>query len=374
MLGLKKFSFFPYFFSWLPIFYYWANLYRMFNYSAVPYVILSLIVGLIGLFKMFTERKLDRKLLVIIFFLYGITGFFNYGFIENVELNDVLSSMVIYGIFIVMIVYPFDYYQGLISFAASFSFFFSAYLSGAATYLMLSSSGNYVSVLLILGVSLYYIGLNNSNKPFLLYDIIPAALCFWMALWARGRGGILSTGFLLLLTLIAIMKQSQMKGAKLYKIIIFIISIFIGYIVWNGINLIDEFFSLGKFGTEEFDTPRPVMWASYFTKMFESPLYILLGSPLKEVKLIHSLSDNCHNSFLQLHAYNGIIIFCGFVYFLIKSILYMYENKLYALLMIALTIVVRGMTDKFIFGQYGMPIMLFLTFYPFVFRHPKTTT
>ena len=30
--------------------------------------------------------------------------------------------------------------------------------------------------------------------------------------------------------------------------------------------------------------------------------------------------------------------------------------------------VLRGMSDKFIFGQYGMPIMLFLVLYPLIER------
>ena len=368
MFGSKKVRFVSYFLSWLPIFYYWANLYRMFNYSELPYIYLSVLVGFIGMYKLFTDQKLNSSFLIIVFFLYGLTGIFNYGFIGNVELNDVLSSLFVYGIFIVMIAYPIDYLQAIVSFAVTILFFLNAYYSGAATYLMLTSSGNYVSVLLILGLCVYFIGVNNSNKKLSLFDIIPAILCFWLAIWARGRGGILSTGLFLLLLVMAIIKQSQEERSKLYKIVFFTIPLLVIIMLLKSINIIEEFFSLGKFGDQEFDTPRPLMWAEYLKKMFESPLYVLLGSPLNEVSSMHIRGNNAHNSFIQLHAYNGIIIFLGFIVLLYKSIVYMYKKHLYALLIITFIIVIRGMTDKFIFGQYGMPVMLYLAFYPFAYK------
>jgi hypothetical protein len=339
----------------------------MIGNTEVPYIIMGTTVGLWGGIQLIQNRRLNNKPLTIILLCYVLSGLLDCFFIGNETFFDICSDLLTYCIAIVMFVYPIKYYQGVISFYVSCAFFVSAFFSGSLTHGLLTSSGNYISILLILAASIYYIGLQNKTKQFRFWDVIPALLCFLLSIWAMGRGGIISTAFLLILVVGILFRQKIQKGKVIYKFLFVLVIVAVAFILYKEISLIDQFMTLGKLGHEGLETPRPQMWASYLSKMAESPIYILLGTPLEQVRVLHEIGNNCHNSFLQLHAYNGVVILCGFVYLLIKSIVYMYKNKLYALLAITLTIVMRGMTDKFIFGQYGMPIMLYLVFYPFAY-------
>ena len=353
------------------IFYYWANLYRMTDNSAVPYMVLIIVVGILGLLQLFVNKHINRRFLTTMLLFYVFSGLLNFIIIGNEDVIDVITDALTYGVAVMMFAFPIRYRQGLISFYVSCSFFVSAYFSGALTHGLLTSSGNYISILLILAVSIYYIGLQNKYTQFRIWDILPPMLCFPLAVWALGRGGIISTAFLLLMALFVFMYQKIHAGSVLYKWMSFLIVLSVVLLFAIGVSLFEEFLTLGKLGREGFETPRPMMWGQYLSKTFESLFYVLLGTPLAQVPSIHEIGDNCHNSFLQLHAFNGIITFLGFVYLLYRSIVYLYKKRLYALLIVTLTIVLRGMTDKFIFGQYGMPIMLYLAFYPFAYARQK---
>ena len=160
------------------VFYYWTNLYRMTDNSAVPYMIMVAAVGFWGLMLLIHNKLLNRKSLFKILLCYMLFGFLNYVFIGNVGFSDVCTDLLTYGITIVMFVYPIKYYQGVISFYVSCGFFVSAFYSGALTHGLLTSSGNYISILLILAAAIYYIGLQNKTNQFSFRDVVPALLCF----------------------------------------------------------------------------------------------------------------------------------------------------------------------------------------------------
>ena len=129
--------------------------------------------------------------------------------------------------------------------------------------------------------------------------------------------------------------------------------------------MIDQLYLFEKFEDKGMDSSRVDIWNAYFGKACENPINFLFGAPIQEIPLISSFEGNCHNSFIQLHAYNGVFMFAVFFFMLYKSVKKYYKFKVFLLLVILLTMFVRGMTDKFIFGQYGMPIMLYLVAIPF---------
>ena len=287
--------------------------------------------------------------------------------IGNLSLNDLIKCFFLFGIIVSLYAFPIKYYQGFVFFYVVVAYFVNLFFTGALAKEILISSGNYVSVVLILSACIYYMGLHNSGKVFGVIDIVPSIICFMMSIWARGRGGIISTAFLLVLVVFVLIKQNRGKDTMSYKVFKYAVVFVILYLLWKSVDLIEEILILDKFENQGLDTPRPFMWAAYLSKMMESPIYILMGAPLDEISVIHSFANNTHNSFLQLHAFNGILMFVVFFYCLYRAIVYYIRNDMLALLVITLTIVMRGMTDKFIFGQYGMPIMLFLAFYPFAY-------
>lgn len=360
--------------SWLPVIFYCANFYRMIGKSPLPYMISLVACGTVGLVKMIVDKSLNRNLLISFFVFYVITSILAWLTNGNVTPEDIIINMLFYGMFVLMLSCPVNYFQGFVAFYSTAFFFLSSFLSGLVIFQLLTSSGNYVSVLLILSVAIYYMGMYNSKRTFCFYDILPALICLLISLLAGGRGGILSTSFLLVLIIYCYTKRIN-KGNNRFKniMILLLLSSTLVYIFLMT-DIMDEFLTFRKFESKGMESERIGIWSRYISKCGESIIYFLFGASLEEISVIRSLGMNCHNSFIQLHAYNGIIMFISFLIILTKSVLYYFRHKKSILLIVILTIVIRGMTDKFIFGQYGMPIMMYLTFLPFAYNKVLNTS
>ena len=245
--------------------------------------------------------------------------------------------------------------------------FLAAYFRGSYAFTVLTSSGNYVSVILILASAYYYFCVQNSDHGFNIKDILPALLSFMLAIWARGRGGILASALLLLLILFYYIRNYAKKNTRRFSVVIFSIIIVVTVLLLQNINLLNTFMSLGKWQYRGLDNAaRELIWGSYFNNLKENPLYVIFGAPLNDIHIIYSYGNNTHNSFLQLHATNGLITFILFCILLIRSFIFYLKNNKELNVIAIIAIVVRGMTDKFIFGQYGMPIMLYLVLWPYI--------
>lgn len=235
--------------------------------------------------------------------------------------------------------------------------------------IVLTSSSNYVSVLMILSAALYYISLYNSGEKIKLIHLFPALICFMLSIWARGRGGILTCTILLaLLVLCYTINFAHSGGSIRYFVIAIIVIVALGGLYVANINPIEDYFSLGKWSNKGFNNnDREIIWAAYYEKVKESVIYIMNGAPLNDIPIIHSFNNNTHNSFIQLHANNGLVPFLIFMIFMVKSLIrYIRENK-YLMAIVLFTLFIRGMTEKFIFGQYGMPIMMYLVLEPYIY-------
>lgn len=348
--------------SILPILFYLCNLYRMLGNSAVLYQIVLIIAGILGILILIVVAK---KNILFVFLLYILTLILNWLIIGNISINDIVQSTLLFGISVIMLVYPWTHRQAMVLFLVTCVIFCIKMYMGIDTRSILTSSANYISILLLLSVSFYYIALDVEERQLRIVDLLPAIFCFGLSVWAQGRGGILSTGILLILVSLIYMRNVTSKNLKRVVILaIMLLSLILLLIVLN-INVFNQFMDLGKWETRGMDnSAREVIWKSYFMKMKESLKYILLGAPLDEIFIIDSYDGNCHNSFIQLHAYNGVGILIGFVY-LLFNVCYKYiKNRKYLFVAMVFVICIRGMTDKFIFGQYGMPIVLYLVLFP----------
>lgn len=353
-------------FSWLPALFFLANIYRMTGHSSLPYLFLLSLCGIVGNMVLFFGKTRKPTLLYMTVIIWTISGLLNYYFIGNSDMLEISSNIMYFGLMMIMFAYPMTYTQGFITFYSSIAIFIVGYISGAHTHTFLTSSGNYISVLIILAAALYYITVYASGHEFSLIDILPSLLCFFISIWAKGRGGILCCSILLILTLLYYIIKNAYKSSRRMLLISIISIIVIIIIAFNEINIIDSYLSLGKWSSRGFDmSSRGIIWGSYINKVKESILYFLLGAPTDQIQIIQAFNNNPHNSFIQLHATNGIIPFLLFIFLLCRAVIYYFKEK-NALLLIALIVVTtRGITDKFIFGQYGMPIIMYLVLYPY---------
>lgn len=350
----------------LPGIFFLANLIRMLMISSVPYFVSLYAAGIIGILMVLFSRKYRLDKIVLFFLFYGITLVFNWMIVGNISFNDLAVNGFLIGITFIMLIHQWTYRHG------SFIFYVSAAImayemNASAVRRILVSSTNYISILMILAAAFYYASIELDGRKMRLIDILPAAICFSISIWARGRGGILSTAILLTLMLVIYMQTLVDKRARRAVLFFIVLLAIVALLIIQDVNILDSFMSLGKWDTRGADnSERILIWGDYISKVQESFVFFLFGAPLKDIPVIYSAGENCHNSFLQLHAYNGIFMFFTFLVLLIRSLIFYWKNRRFVSLAMLATIVIRGMSDKFIFGQYGMPIMLFFVLYPII--------
>lgn len=356
----------------LPGLFYLANLIRMMMITTTPYFITLYGVGVLGVLMAFFSRKYKLDNILAFILLYGLTLVINWITIGNITFSDIMVNVLLVGITLVMLINRWTYWEGIIIFYATALAVLYA-LNTRTVLRIFGSSNNYISVVLILAVSFYYIAVENDGRKIKLYDLLPALICFFLSVLAEGRGGILSTAVLVALMLFLYMRTVANKRARRSIIIILILFLVGVVLLIRNVDLLDTFMSLGKFGTRGANnSDRAIIWGSYFAKMRESIGYILVGAPLRDISIISLHGGNCHNSFLQLHAYNGLLMFIVFIVMLVRAFIYYWKNQQFVKVAVLAVLVLRGMTDKFIFGQYGMPIMLFFVLYPLIARKQET--
>lgn len=357
--------------QWLPALFYLANVYMRTGHTSALYLVTLFVVGIIGLVILWRINNNGKVVIYITMFIYLLSGILNCFIIGNVTLIALANDVFLFGIMVLMLVFPMDLFKGTVFFYVSISIFIYSYIMGIPAHAVLTSSGNYVSVLMILSAALYYISLSNSKRTIMINHLLPAAICFLLSIWAKGRGGILSSTVLFVLLIIYYLICHARSGSS--RSLAFVIALVVAVIVYlyiSNINLLETFFSLGKWSSRGIDnSSRELIWGAYFEKMKESVLYIINGAPLDQISIIHSFNNNTHNSFIQLHAHNGLIPFALFVVCMIKSLVNYINDKRFLMAIVLLSILIRGMSDKFIFGQYGMPILM----YTILFPHMKST-
>ena len=79
------------FLSLFPILYYLTNLYRMTDHSAVPYIVMTVVAGSVGIFLFFFGKGIKKRVLLFFYIIYIATLFLNIIIIENVEFIELKS-------------------------------------------------------------------------------------------------------------------------------------------------------------------------------------------------------------------------------------------------------------------------------------------
>lgn len=353
-------------FAVFPLLFYAANLYRMTGHANLPYLLSIYIVGIIGWLAAFRALNYDARFFILIC-VYLLSGLLNYFLIGNIDLKDLGADVFFFGIAFLMLIYPCSYRTGVAFFYLTTLVFVVFYLRGGQARDLLTSSQNYVSILLIIHMAVYYYALHESGRKMAIWDLLPPALSFMLSVWARGRGGILSAAvFFVLMVLVFLHDTTRQSQKGIVAVLTIGIIVCIVFAVRN-ISVSNWFFSLGKWGDAGADnTARLTIWSRYFGKMTEKFSYILFGAPLREIPAIQRFQGNCHNSFIQLHAYNGLVMFCLFIAVVAKAFKRYISGREWLMASVLFGFCLRAFTDKFVFGQYGMPVMMLLVMYPWI--------
>lgn len=343
--------------------FYVANLIRMMDISPYPYIVMIIMAGLIGWWWFF-QLSCRKTYVLLVFFIMFVSGIFNCLLIDNIDIGELINIICFFGIL-------FCYFSSKISVKTStilmmtcLGLFVVHWIKDPLEPHIFSSSRNYNSIIMIVFACIYYTSLENNNKQI---QIWPAIIIFLLSVWSMGRGGILSTA-ILLFGLIILRYRRILNRFKYYRYVNFIVLIiFIFAILLYDVNvghiLENTFFQLGKFSYEGGDSERSILWNEYFENASNSSLHFLMGAPLDQCFNIHSFENNTHNSFIQLHAYNGLLSVIVILILIIRAELHFIKKRLGVHFLLMNVLILRSMTDKFIFFQYGFPVFMYFIFY-----------
>ena len=349
--------------SVLPILFFWANLFRMMTGFSLAYLVLLILSGAVGLWV--TLKQAERYGDLLFFYgIYMVSLILSLLTAGNTDLNDIITNLCLLGMTSLMLFRRWSFRAGAAGCIVSLLAIAFAFMTRTRTHIF-GSSNNYVSIMLILAAAFYYIPLEEEVHRTRLIDLVPAGICFLVSVWAKGRGGILAAGILLGLMMVCYLRSVTGKNPRRIVTLCILLLAVLVFLLVSNTSVSKWFFSLGKWERKGANADdRMEIWGSYLSEAFGSLSYFLFGAPLRDIPAVHLVGDNCHNSFLQLHAFNGIVMFLLYMVMLVWSFGYYIRRKQYIMVSILATLVIRAMTDKFVFGQYGMPLMLFFVLWP----------
>ncbi|WP_447772825.1 hypothetical protein [Variovorax boronicumulans] len=162
-------------------------------------------------------------------------------------------------------------------------------------------SQNYVSIIFILSLCVYYVACDqNGKKP----EIYPALIGIAICIWAGGRSGILSVAMLALATMFFFGKINR---TWLVVALLFCVSIYVAIL---NIDVLGDFYGLERLARLGLVDVRDEINAAYLQRISTSFHELIFGAPLNEIPEVSVLGGNPHNSYIRLHTQYGAV---GFV-------------------------------------------------------------
>ncbi len=236
---------------------------------------------------------------------------------------------------------------------------FKGFDTGALFFL---ASQNYITIYLPIVLLPYYVACSEKyEQP----SIMPALLMLFLSVISLGRGNLVFSLLFIIATFIKnniIRKKGKGLSFIFSSIIIFIV-IFYFLSDKDFVNqYLYRFVLSAEKGVEE--EARYIMWATYSSHIFDSPLNFILGFN------IHSLFfgeyHHMHNSFIMLHYYGGILFFISCMFLIIKGLCRIYSDKKYDLFILLLSFFIKSFLDWTFPMAIGSIVLWYTILYPFM--------
>lgn len=359
-------------YAMLPYLFFFANLLRIMRGQTGIYLAVLTVVGIFGFMKLFMQHETKGRLLFCVVTVLMCAGtLMNALVTNNISIRDVFQGMLLLGVTVWLLLYPPSKKQAMLCFYVVALIFAYHWLIGTHPSHVLSSSCNYISVILLLFISLYYADIDVGSMNG--FAFLPAVACFFLSVWGRGRSGILASGVLLIGLIFLKLTAVNKKTKRVLLAVVFLLVGAIAYLLIDDNAFNSLSWMLGSFQTEGFeDSARILLWYEYLAATFGSLRNFLFGTSLQDMPLIVQFNSNPHNSFIYLQIAYGLTGTVTFFVFFVRSIIFYIKQHKYTSLLVLLTLSLRAFTDKFVFLQYGMPVMMYLVLMPFVYRRKGT--
>ena len=223
--------------------------------------------------------------------------------------------------------------------------------------LVSGSSYNYISILLLFALMLYYIAMLNKGKDI---SLTLSIVYFLLCIWAYGRGGIVAAAFLNIALLLKKIIAGDNKWKKRFYVLIAIIILIITFILIQNGEIFETIFP--KFylkGTT--DEQRLNIWRLFIQNNNKDFLSFLFGSDTSLIRSDHNL----HNFALQAYATFGFIGFIVLIFLIIKSAIMMIKLEKYDHLILFVFLLIRASTDRVFFQGYCEIFLYYFLFMPY---------
>ena len=328
----------------------------LFRYDHTMFILryAFLMVGaMIGYGRCLVAKHQFRKpffflIVIVVLWLLAIMG--QEGF-QNYEASDVLYTICYLGLAMLVIENKYSHIisLGLYSFTAV-SILLRVLQGIDKNLILLANSRNFISVLLLSTMLLYYISCMDKKKTVL---VTPVLIYFYINIYATGRGGIIVSVFFTICLLLYKYYSIENKSLKiivgcLLAIVLITTFVFLLKIDDTIISgLINKNFSAFlQRGSDS--NGRYEIWGKFISNNNKSVQAFLFGSDVS----LAMTDGNLHNSFLQGYAAFGIMGCILLLFMVVKSLFVGFRKKKYLYLILFVGLILRALTDRVFFQGY----------------------
>lgn len=281
---------------------------------------------------------------------------------QNYEISDFLYTICYIGLSVLVLQNQYSHIISLGLYGITSASILIRILQGVnKNLILLANSRNFISILLLSTMLLYYISCMDKKKPIL---VTPVLLFFYINIYATGRSGIVVSGVLTIGLLIY--KYFSIENKRLKTLMGFLIAIVLAVVCIYIMNLDESI--LSRFINTNFSAfiargtdsnGRYLIWDTFLENNKRSVASFIFGSDAS----LAMMDGNLHNSFLQSYASFGILGFIVFVALVIKSLISGFKRKEYLFLILFAGLALRALTDRVFFQGYCELYLYFFIFY-----------
>lgn len=288
----------------------------------------------------------------------ALMTFFGYTasvFTENYRFTDYLLIIQYFGLGLVPLFYKLNHNTFKCALYFIISFFLINIITGVNPNEVFSVSRNSISVFLLIFFCYYLISAIQNN---LKYSLLPLIICFFISIWAMGRGGIISLGVLLFFMPFCKYRNFNFKVISFYLLIIIIA--YYAYIYLQDTFMTNSISRFQSMGISQNGREGPNSF--YMSSLNDSWFNFFYGVSLPGNYQFEVLDLNPHNSLIRLHIYYGLGGFIIMCVLIINSIFKYISNNNFVYILLIGVLLIRSTVDSTAFHGPFDGIIYYLIF------------
>lgn len=326
--------------------------------------ILIVFIGSMAIMQSLIKKKysINAKILVFLI-LYTFFGIISYFYNGNADVQELVWPLGTIGIGFMLLNNRLSYgFIRFIYYSYCFVFVMICLFSNLLTTYSLQSSRNNISVLLLLAFCLVFFAAYQNKKTITLD--IPIALLA-VCLLSIGRSGIILGLIALFLCIVVKMENGKSSFISIKWVFLSgIVLVLLYFLISNFMPRVLET-AVENFERKQLESSRLFIWRDYIIKTKSSLINFMLGSKVSGTEWLEKYNGNLHNSFFALHSKYGIIMLATVIFMVIRSLMKLFKERNYYLLIPLLLIVFRINFDYCSFNGCLDNVLFYILFFHF---------